>query len=256
MKKVSKAAWIIAAGLAAPLNAQAFELAYQPWYVAIDGEVLNRGPAISLRDELNITHASSHGFSVAEEGWLRLSYTPIDVAETGTVVTETTFGGSTYTTGTNLRTNADLTDMAAQFMWRPFSDADMAQGLAIGATIKVVDAVVDVTNLDAPEEGGGLPILGGGNPSPTERETISEVFPMLSLRYRGPLYGLLHMDAEASYITYEDDEVLELQLAMEVRGDSVGFILGWHQKNYDISTDSFGLDAQFKGMFARVSLYL
>lgn len=266
MKKVS---CICSLGLAMawmPLSAQAFEAAYKPWFTQVDGVVSNEGREISLRDELNLDHASSHGFSVGEGSWLRISYTPLDYAEEGTVTSTVQFGGSEYSANTRLFTDADLTDMAARFLWRPFNDDKQGHGLGLGVTIKVIDGDVVVTDLDAAEDGGGpgpgsIPLLGpflGGSQdqSAEERRTLSEVFPMGTLSYRMPLFGFLTVGAEASYISYDDDEVLEFNLDFEFRGESVGFSGGWHEKRYDVTDDGFGLDARFKGLFAQLSIYL
>ncbi|MGJ8669127.1 MAG: hypothetical protein ACSHXK_06530 [Oceanococcus sp.] len=267
MKKVSGSCMLalVAASLF-PAHGHAFEGSYKPWFTEVDGVVNNEGREVSLRDELNLGHATSHGFSIAEGSWLTLSYTPLDYAEEGTVTSTATFGGSEYSENTRLSTDADLTDMAARVLWRPFNDDKVGMGLGIGLTVKVLDADITVTNLDAPEDGGGpgignIPVLGPilGGPqdnSAQERKTISEVFPMATLTYRMPLFDFLTLGLEASYITFEDDEVLEMGFDVQVRGESVGFTAGWHEKRYDVSDGDFGLDARFKGLFAQLSFYL
>ncbi len=267
MKKVSQAQLIgLVVAVALPLQGQAFEVAYKPWFAQVSGVVSNEGREVSLRDELNLDHAASHGFAVAEGSWLRLSYTPIDYAEEGNVVSTVQFGNSEYSENTRLFTDADLTDMAAQFVWRPFNDDDQDLGLGIGLTVKLIDGDIQVTDLDAQEEEGGpgignIPVLGpilGGpqDQSSVERETFSEVFPMGTLRYRTSVFDFMTLGFEASYVSFDDDEVLEMGFDFQFRGESLAFTAGWHEKRYDVSDDGFGLDARFKGIFAQLSVYL
>lgn len=267
MKKVSRFGLMATTLALAPSTSMAFELSYQPWYSQVSGQVANQGREVSLRRELNLDEATSNGFAIAEGGWLRLSYTPLDYAEEGRVEESAQFGGSSYTADTRLFTDANLTDMAAQLIWRPFADDERDHGLGLGLTIKLLDGDIRVTDLDQQESGDGgagpevIPIagpilFGPSDDDPTERKTFSEVFPMLTLRYRSSLFGFLEIAGEGSYISDDDNEVLELQLALEARGERVGFSAGWHEKRYDVSDGDFAMDARFKGVFARLSVYL
>lgn len=268
MKKVSclSILGLVAASLL-PLQAQALEVAYKPWFSRIQGDVSSSGRQVSLRNELNLEQATSQGFAVAEGRWLRLTYTPMDYAAEGVVNTTTQFGNSEYSQNTRLFTDANLTDMGARLMWFPFNDHEQDLGLGLGLTVKIVDADVELTNLDAKEEQGGgaglgsLPVLGpilGGAASPpvTERETLSEVFPMATASYRMVAFDWITLGAEASYVSYDDNDALEMQLDLQFRGEVIGFSAGWHEKRYDIKGSSFGLDARFKGLFAQLSIYL
>ena len=241
-------------------NASALEVAYSPWYTQVKGNVSNQGREVSLRDELNLDNSASQGWLVAEGNWLRLTYTPIDYSENGKVSSSTNFGGSTYQSNTNLRTEADLTDMGARFLWQPFDETNFG----IGVTVKVLDGDIQVTNLDQEEDAGpgigSIPVLGGllggEQPKRVEKRTFSEVFPLLSVNYRMPITDFLTVGGEASYVTYDGNEVLEMGLDLEVRGEAVGLRLGWHEKRYDVTDDDFSLDARFKGIFGQLSFYL
>ncbi|RZO84947.1 MAG: hypothetical protein EVA65_08010 [Oceanococcus sp.] len=257
MKKVSLIA-PLSLGLAAimPLNAAAeTEFGYTPWFSSVSGTVSDQGREISLREELKLNSSTSHGFIVDEGGWLRLNYTPVDYSAQGQVTSETQFGGSVYPVSADLLTDADLTDMGLRLLWHPGEQTDFG----LGVTVKVIDADIRVTNMDSGGDGGLLGGLlgGGGDDEPsTERETVSEVFPMLSLAYSNPLTDLFSVGGEASYITYEDDEVLEFAAHIEFRGEAVGLRLGWQEKRYDISDNGFTLDARFNGAYAQLSVYL
>lgn len=256
MKKVSLIG-TLGLGVAAlwPLTSSAeTEFGYSPWFTSVSGTVSDQGREISLRNELKLNNSTSHGFLVDEGGWLRLTYTPVDYSAQGQVISETQFGGTVYPVSADLHTDADLTDMGLRLLWHPGEQTD----LGLGLTVKVIDGDIRVTNLD---EGGGGGLLGGllgggDDETATERETVSEVFPMLSVAYTNALTDLFSVGGEASYITYEDDEVLEFAAHIEFRGDAAGLRLGWQEKRYDISDSGFTLDARFKGAYAQVSFYL
>lgn len=256
MKKVSLITTLgITAAVVWPLTSLAdTAFGYSPWLPSVSGTVSDEGREISLRDELNLNSSTSHGFVVDESGWIRLSYTPVDFSEQGQVNSEAQFGGSVYNVATELQTDADLTDMGLRVLWHPGEQTDFGVGL----TLKLIDADIRVTSEDAGDDGGLLGgLLGGGDDEPnTERETFSEAFPMLSLAYNNAVTELFSLGAEASYVSYQDDEVMEFAGHIEFRGESVGLRLGWQEKRYDVGDEGFTLDARFKGAYALLSVYL
>jgi len=255
MKKVSlMAALGMTVAAAWPLSSLAeTAFGYSPWLTSVSGTVSDEGREISLRDELNLNSSTSHGYFVDEGGWLRLNYTPVDYSEQGQVNSEAQFGGTVYTVATELQTDADLTDMGLRMLWRPGEQTDFGLGL----TIKVIDADIRVT-AESDDDGGLLGGLlgGGGEGSSTERETFSEVFPMFSLAYSNAVTELFSLGTEASYVSYQGDEVMEFAAHVEFRGESLGLRLGWQEKRYDVGDEGFTLDARFKGAYAQLSVYL
>jgi hypothetical protein len=231
MKKVSL---LLATGLLSlPGVGFATDFSYSPWYAQLDGDVQNQGREISLNNELGLSSTASHGW-VVDEGWLKLSYVPMSFGGNGVVTAQTDFGGSSYSSNANVRTDADFTDLAARFLWRPF------EALGVGLTAKILDGEITVS-----EEGGD-----------SENKTISEIFPLLSVTYTLPVMEFFNVNSDASYVKYGDNEVLEMGLNFELRGSTMGFSAGWHEKRYDVQDNDFRLRARIKGIFAQISVYL
>ncbi len=230
MKKVSLLGWILLAGASG--NAAATEVGYWPWYARVQGEVQHQGRPVSLRDELGFRNSASHGFLI-DQGWLRLSYMPMDYAAVGTLSEDTTFGGSQFGSDTEVYSTADITDLGARFLWPLFDGR-----LGLGGSIKILDGEVEVSET---EEGGE-----------SDRRTFSEVFPTLSLQYDQPIMDLFSLALEANYIGFEDQWILELDagISVQTRYTRIGF--GFHQKEYDLEDGGSALKAEAKGLYAKL----
>lgn len=228
MKKVSLSC-LLALGFL-PAAAQATGFGYTPWHAELSGTIQGD---VSLRNELGLESSASHGFLV-DDGWLKLSYTPVDFSGSGEVDGDFTFQGVTFSDSETVRTHARFADMAGRALWQPYDS------LGLGLTLKLLDGEVDITDEDGE----------------TQQRTISEVFPMASLVVSHPLNDLFRLGGEASYIRYDDDEVLELGLDVEIRGEQVGVKFGWHEKRYRVEDGDFQLDTRLKGLFAQIVFYI
>ncbi len=230
MRKVSLLGWIVLAGASG--TATATEVGYWPWYARVQGEVQHLGRPVSLRDEMGFRNSASHGFLI-DQGWLRLSYMPMDYAAFGTLSEDTTFGGTQFSSDTQVYSTADITDLGARFLW-PLLDGR----LGVGGSIKILDGEVEVS--EAEEDGQ------------SDSRTFSEVFPTLSLQYDQPVMDLFSLGLEANYIGYEDQWILELDasISVQTRYTRIGF--GFHQKEYDLEENGSALKAKAKGLYARL----
>lgn len=253
-EKVSLAGVALTMLLAAQ-PAQAVGVIYQYWHMQPEGQVSDSGRELDLRGDLNLSNESSHGWHI-DADWLQLGFEPMDFAARAVLEQEANFGGSTFTSDSEIQTTTELDDLSAGYTWW-FADWG-----GVGGTLKIIDGEIVVEEVG--DGGGGLPLplpgLGGDDEPQRESETVSEVFPMLTLSGRYALTTVFELAGQVGYITYDDDEVLEMRFAVSVppRSDDhsgLGMSLGWLDKRYDVSDGQFTLDSRISGLYARFSAY-
>lgn len=233
MQKVSRviSAWL----LVCSLPAAATGIGYWPWHAQLNGMVQDQGRALDLRNELGMDSSASHGFLV-DDGWLQLSYMPMNFAGIGQLSSDATFGGATFSSNADVYSQADITDLGARFLWFPMDR------LGLGVTVKVLDGVVSIE-----EQGSG---------NNREEKTFSEAFPLLSASYAAQLLDLASLHLDVGYFALEDNWALELGVGVEIAADPIRVRLGWHEKQYDLSDGASGLDARAKGLFGQIVFML
>ncbi len=214
-------------------SASATGIGYWPWYGRVSGTVQNQGRAVDLRDEMGLGNSASHGWLV-DDGWLQLSYMPMDFAGSGQLSSDATFGGASFSSDANVQTQADFTDLGARFLWFPWRD------LGLGLAVKILDGEIVVS-----EEGGA-----------SDSDTISEIFPLATVSYSTDLLQLMRLNLDAGYIAFEKNWALELSAGLEIAAEPMRIRLGWHQKQYDVTNGESAMDARVGGLYAQLIFML
>lgn len=147
------------------------------------------------------------------------------------------FGDLPLFDGNTAQTSVRIHSLEARLDW-PWQVGDLLLG-----------AGLHLTRLD------GLIVVADADTGASNRQTVNEIFPSLSLSASWQPIDTLRLSLRGHYVQYQQDRAqgLEASLLWQMLGP-IGLEAGWRQRLYKVSSDDYLIDARLSG--ARLGLRL
>lgn len=212
-----------------------------------DGKFAGENGGVSTKidfdDDLNFDESEG----VYVEGAFQLgpfrfsaAYLPLDFSGRGTITSNITFDGRTFTTGTNVASDVEMEfyDLAVAFHLINFDDGPMRVQLGPEVAVKIAD--VDLSIRDT----------SGG---PTESVSGTVPVPTIGARARIALSDFVGVVGRFGYLEIQDNSFLDAEIQVEYSPlPTLGVFAGYRYIDVDVDESDVILQSTFSGLFAGV----
>lgn len=221
------------------------------WQTDLSGDVGDAGqPAADLED-LGLDDEDSNFFYVALEHPIpiipnaRLQLNDINLSNTATVSQSFVIDGDTFTAGTEVASDIDLTHTDATLYYEVL---DNVVSLDLGLTFRMFDGSFEVTDTTTNE---------------TATEDFDDTVPLLYGKVQGdlPLTGF-YVAASGNYINYDDNSIFDYQAGVGYMTDGwvldLGLELGYRSFSLEIDADDLGdvnADGDVSGAYLSANIH-
>lgn len=207
------------------------------------GENGGSSTKIDFDDDLNFDDSQEVFAEAAVQlGRFRVSggYLPLEFSGNGTISSDITFGGQTFTSGTNVTSNVELDvfDIGLAFHILDFDDGPLR--VQVGPELAVKIAEIDMSIRDT---------------SSGTRESVSGTIPMPTIGARGRVAfsDYLGVVGRVGYLEVRENSFLDIDIQVEFSPvPLLGIFAGYRYIDVDVDESDVILQSTFAGPYAGV----